>query len=100
MELNLQYFRSLVGTSFVVSETLPPVEIRLEEVDDRSGAPVEGRQHECFSLLFRGPSEPVLPQGTITLQRPGEQDITLFLVPIATIDVHTRRYEAVFNQYV
>ena len=100
MEMNLQYFRPLVGTCFAVAGANPPVEIRLEEASDRSGPSIEGRRHECFSLLFRCPSEPALPQGTFTLQQPGEQDITLFLVPIATIDINSRRYEAVFNQYV
>ena len=53
-----------------------------------------GRQQ--FSVLFRGPMEPILPQGIYTLSNGELGEIQLFLVAIGP-DARGFLYEAVFS---
>ena len=49
-----------------------------------------------FSIVFRGPPEPVLPQRTYRLKHTYLGNFELFIVPIGPDDVGMR-YEAVFS---
>jgi hypothetical protein len=49
-----------------------------------------------FSLLFRGPRTPILPQRIYSLAHAQLGTFDLFLVPIGP-DAHGMRYEAVFG---
>jgi len=51
---------------------------------------------EQFSLHFRGPSTPVLPQKIYRLQHPSLGALDIFLVPIRR-DASGMTYEAVFT---
>jgi uncharacterized protein DUF6916 len=51
-----------------------------------------------FSLVFRGPLEPVLPQRVVQLQHPRLGELDLFLVPIAK-EAQGIMYQAVFNRF-
>jgi hypothetical protein len=51
---------------------------------------------EGFSLIFRGPMTPVLPQATYRFERAGFDPLDIFIVPVGT-DEAGMRYEAVFN---
>jgi len=53
-------------------------------------------QRRPFSLVFRGPREPVLGQRTYTLEHPQMHVLDLFLVPIGP-DRNGMRYEAIFT---
>lgn len=55
-----------------------------------------GRAIPGFSLFLRGPREPRLAQGIVTLQHPVHGPLELFMTPIGS-DVHGLRYEIVFN---
>ena len=57
-------------------------------------SPVSGRT--TFSLLFYGPTEPLLPQGTYRIEHPDLGNLDLFIVPLGP-DNNGVRYEAVFN---
>lgn len=59
-----------------------------------SGGRTEGR--EPFSLLFRGPAEPVLPQRIYRLENDELGSLEIFLVPVAS-DAEATKYEAVFT---
>ena len=70
-----------------------PVEVELTEV---SG--LDSDKPRPFSLVFAGPSEPTLPQGTYRLDHDRLGTLELFLVPIGPDPANTRlQYEAVFN---
>jgi hypothetical protein len=71
------------------------IELTLAQVSELRTSPGQ----ENFSILFRGPGNRQLPQGTYTLSHDllGEQDI--FIVPVAR-DEQGISYEAVFNQLV
>ena len=49
-----------------------------------------------FSVVLRGPREPLLPQATHALLHPSLGRVDVFLVPIAQ-DAQAARYEATFN---
>jgi hypothetical protein len=52
---------------------------------------------ERFGIVFRGPKEPVLPQGTYDFEHDELGAFILFIVPIRQDDGGTF-YEAVFNR--
>jgi hypothetical protein len=94
-KLTRSLFADNLNTTFQIMDKASPtvVEARLVEVD-------EGRSsetHEQFSLLFAGPSEPQLAQGTYEIRHGTIGEFELFLVPIAADANHTS-YEAVFNR--
>ena len=71
-----------------------PISLELVEVTASSrGAQRGGRP---FSLVFRGPRSPSLPQAQYRLEHDAMGAIDIFLVPIA-LDPQGLSYEAVFN---
>jgi len=94
-------FAPYLGQTFRVQ--LDPdnvVELELTEVtefDSRPEQPVSGVRRDPFSIVFRGPVETPLDQGTHHI----EHDVigvieTLFMTPVGA-DQNGRYYEAVFN---
>ncbi len=84
-----------IGEKFRVEEA--GVELVLSEAVDlsvRGGSP--GKRRAPFSLLFRGPMQPVLPQRIWALANEATGGLEIFLVPIGP-DADGMRYEAVFN---
>jgi hypothetical protein len=75
------------------------IEAELIEVTDLriNESSVDGniRRHP-FSVVFTGPLQPLLPQGTYQLKHAEMEPLLLFLVPIGP-DNKGMRYEAVFN---
>jgi hypothetical protein len=53
-------------------------------------------EHQAFSLTFRGPADPLLPQQIYTLESPADGALEIFLVPVAR-DKSSTQYEAVFS---
>jgi hypothetical protein len=70
------------------------VALELVEVNEANYSP----RLENFSLLFRGPLEPVFPQCIYRLSHATLGGIELFLVPLGP-DGQGMRYEAVFNRF-
>jgi hypothetical protein len=70
------------------------LESRLQDPDspavDASGA------RAPFTLTFRGPPEPILPQRIYRLEHPSLATLEIFLVPIGRDEAGTT-YEAVFG---
>jgi hypothetical protein len=73
-----------------------PMELALVEVVTRGGFDPQKDRRQPFSVVFRGPNEPVLPQRIYTLQNETLGSLDLFLVPIGPDD-EGMRYEAVFT---
>lgn len=91
--LSLADFAPYVGETFALETGEARLALVLEEAKGAAGASV--REHGAFTLLFRGPADPVLPQAIYRLDREAESH-DIFLVPIAR-DAEGTRYEAVFN---
>jgi hypothetical protein len=93
-DLTRSTFDPHVGTRFAVTSTSSaPVELELVEVSDIG----DGNHGLNFRLLFRGPREAALDQGTLTLEHPAIGAVTLFVVPIGA-DAAGVQYEVVFNR--
>ena len=89
-------FVQQLNTSFTLEhESLGTISLELVSVSDLRETP----RQRIFSILFRGPLETPLQQGTFALKHAALGNTSLFLVPVAreTDGIH---YEAVFNQLV
>jgi len=87
-------FDSHVGTRFAAtSASTALVELELVEVSDIG----DGNHGLNFRLLFRGPRETPLDQGTVELVHPTIGTVALFMVPIGA-DAAGVQYEVVFNR--
>lgn len=73
-------FEAALDTRFDVpsSAGAQTLSLQLFEVTGRP-AP---RNYEQYSALFRGPAEPVLPQGTYVMKHPDFGELPLFIVPV------------------
>jgi hypothetical protein len=79
------------------STSLPMALIEVAPLPDH--APGKGASQPSrapFSLVFRGPKEPVLPQRIYRFEHEHLGDLEIFIVPIGPDD-EGMRYEAVFN---
>jgi hypothetical protein len=94
--LTHESFRPHVGTPFRV-EYAPAASaaLTLVEVTVLGGGAGAARR-QPFSLLFRGPRAPVLPQRIYRLEHEGMGALELFIVPIGP-DGEGMRYEAIFT---
>lgn len=89
------YEQNLATVFRVGSASVDSIGLVLTQVSELRSSPGQ----ESYSIVFRGPEDRLLPQGTYTLDhdRLGEQD--LFIVPVAG-DEQGISYEAVFNRLV
>ena len=60
----------------------------------------EDGRNERYSLLFRGPVHPKLPQGTYEFEHPRLGRLPIFITPIESTDISRSYYEAVFNHAI
>jgi hypothetical protein len=74
------------------------VELELDEVKGYPGHPGDQQGMERFSIFFKGPTEPVLPQQSYTLKHDQMGEFEIFLVPLSRNEKGSR-YEAVFNYF-
>jgi hypothetical protein len=97
-------FRSAVGSRFRVTSAGTPIELELadltafpprDEAEARRRA-AAGIRAEPFTLVFRGPRDARLGQGTHRLEHDRLGALEIFLVPIRP-DERGPLYEAVFN---
>ncbi len=93
--LTIDDFRPHVGSIFAVAE--PPAELRLERVAGVMESERAQLARQAFSLFFRGPAAPVLPQRIYAVRHPAiEGELGIFLVPVGR-DATGVEYEAVFT---
>lgn len=60
--------------------------------------PAPGRPGGSFSLMFRGPLRPILPQQVYQMKHDAMGTLGIFIVPIGTEgDPHGMHYQAIFN---
>jgi hypothetical protein len=77
---------------FGVSER---IEVELVNISE-----VKSQKTESFSLLFRGPFDKILAQGTYRMEHPKMGTFELFLVPVMVAGDRSIHYEAVFNRLI
>lgn len=75
-------------------EDVDALDLELIEASDKTPERFNGEQ---FSLIFKGPPDPFLPQQTYTLEHAAMGRLDLFLVPVDQ-KKDGFRYEAYFNR--
>lgn len=90
-----QSFSEQLDTFFhaVSTESDAVFSLRLIEAVDMGNS-----MHEQFTLLFRGPEEPILPQMIYTLKHSDLDEVSLFLVPVGK-NQEGVLYEAVIHRF-
>lgn len=91
--LTAEDFRPHLGTGFRLADE--SIEFELVELTPHGGSARPGSR-VAFSVVFRGPSQPVLEQRIRRLEHDRMGALELFLVPIGP-DTTGMRYEAVFT---
>jgi len=93
-KLEHEVFSRHLNTNFRISlgesDTL---DVELNTVNELQLSPYQER----FAIIFRGPKEPFLGQGSFRFQHDEMGEFILFLVPIRQDEAGTY-YEAVFNR--
>jgi len=89
-------FSGRIGEGFRVPLVDGSIVLTLAEVTDLARKDHAGPRRAPFSLVFRGPLSPVLPQRIWPLEHAALGRLEIFLVPIGP-DPEGMRYEAVFN---
>jgi len=92
--LSLTDFSNLLQHPFPVSAAGTRLVMTMTAAAAVSGGLPGGRKP--FSLTFRGPLQPQLPQATYDFEHPVHGVIAIFIVPIAA-DADGVTYEAVFS---
>jgi len=92
--LHKDSWQALLNQRFEYSTTPEPIYFELIEVAGMGEKP--DAQREPYSLLFRGPEQPVLEQSIVALKHEQLGELSIFLVPIGS-DAQGMRYEAVFT---
>ncbi len=90
-KFNIQYETGKGETDIIGS-----MEAELVEVSKLGERQADEDQRQSFSVIFRGPVEPVLPQRVYSLEHEGLGKLDLFLVPIGP-DEKGMLYQAVFT---
>lgn len=83
-----------VNEDFKLKAEVGEFDLRLIECGRLTPHP--GSLRDPFSLIFRGPAAPVLPQRTYPLDNPHTGPLEIFIVPIGR-DAAGVLYQAVFN---
>jgi hypothetical protein len=83
-----------VGDHFSVTEG--DIELTLDSARPAEAASRAASEAGAGSLLFRGPVQPPLPQGTHGIRHAEFGDFALFVVPVGR-DADGYTYEAVFG---
>jgi hypothetical protein len=95
--LNLESFESQLGTNFLINHEAAKVQVRLVHVTNFASAKQNKAGQEGFSLLFRGPKETTLKQGTYLIEHEELGKFSFLVVPVGTKDTRAPHYEAVVN---
>jgi hypothetical protein len=99
MWITFDQFSGRVGELFDVAAddgtTIRTELVEAKESGEPGGTGPDGQPRLQFSLIFRGPSEPTLPQATHGVDHAELGHLEMFLVPIGP-DATGMRYQAVF----
>jgi hypothetical protein len=95
-QFTIDTFRPLVGASFRVEGDDTPLELELVAVDQLGEEGGASSRRSPFSLVFRGPAEPLLPQRIYPFENDALGRFEIFIVPIGP-DESGMGYEAIFT---
>jgi hypothetical protein len=96
--LDLESFESQLGTNFLINHEAAKVKVKLVHVTNFASPKQAEAGKEGFSLLFRGPKETTLKQGTYLIEHQELGRFSFLIVPVGTKDTRAPHYEAVINR--
>ena len=95
--LSFEQLEPCLNQPFAITpEGHEPLILELIAVEKRGHFDPDFADRQAFSLIFRGPLEPVLEQQIWPMQHAAMGSLEIFLVPIGP-DKKGMRYEAVFT---
>jgi hypothetical protein len=87
-------FRANMGSGEVIDLEL----IEAKTIGEGARPASAGMRQQPFSLIFRGPRDPMLSQRIYSLEHPTLGSLTIFLVPVGPEgDPTGLHYQAIFN---
>jgi hypothetical protein len=96
-DFTISTFSELVGAPFrLYPDDGSALDLELVSVTPTPAHPGDAHRRTPFSVVFRGPQEPVLPQRIYRLEHENLGTFELFIVPIGP-DESGMQYEAVFG---
>jgi hypothetical protein len=90
--LSIETMRPRLRDTFRLTANGADFDLMLAEVEDAG----QSLNRRAFSLIFSGPSQPILPQGTYRLEHAQLGALELFLVPLGPKQ-GAAHYQAVFT---
>lgn len=90
-------FAPYLSQGFRLESERGSLELELVEAKSLASGSPDPERREPFSLLFRGPAEPVLPQSIRRLEHAELGSLEFFLVPVGPDGAGRMLYEAVFS---
>lgn len=96
--LNMEAFKSQLGTSFHINHQASKVNFKLVDVTSFASRKQTAAGKEGFSLLFRGPKETALKQDTYLIEHEQLGMFSFLVVPVGAKDARGPHYEAVINR--
>lgn len=95
--MTIDDFQTCLGQTFILDpKNEPKLEIELIQVEPIGILEPESDARQPFSVLFLGPTEPILPQHLYLIENATLGKQMLFLVPIGH-DEKGMLYDATFN---
>lgn len=97
-QLTIDHFSKHVSESFTLCiEGMDSFTLELIEVSPLGSTPENSTMRQAFSVIFRGPAQPILIQQIYSVTHKDMGELTLFLVPLGPDRTGGVRYEAVFT---
>ena len=93
--LTLDTFTRQVNTEFRIESDTGRVSVKL--IEATASTPDQSLAQDCFSVIFHGPAERPLEQGTYPMEHAALGRFALFVVPVGR-DEQGYYYQAVFNR--
>jgi hypothetical protein len=104
-QLTFEWFSALLRTKFRVHADpsgvleLELVEAAAAPLKARGPGPTAAARLEGFSLMFTGPGDRLLPQGTYRFEHDQKGRFDLFMVPVGR-GPDTIQYQVIFNRLI
>ncbi len=96
-QLAVKSFSQRINQKFLVHiEGRDSLELELIEAVEMGAAPQNLQHRQTFSVLFVGPSQPMLPQRIYQVEHADIGTLGIFLVPLGPDRAGGMQYEAVF----
>lgn len=96
--LNMDSFKSQIGTSFLIGHQSAKVKMELVEVNSFASRKQAAAGKEGFSLIFRGSEETTLKQDTYLIEHEQLGMFSFLVVPVGANNRRGPHYEVVINR--